>query len=113
VLPRHRRLRTSADFTTTVARGRRCSTRLLVVHAVIDDSSTPARAGIVVSKAVGIAVVRNRVKRRLRAVLNDLGNGLRGGRIVVRALPPAAAADFTELSGDLRDCLNRLQARRA
>jgi ribonuclease P protein component len=112
VLPRNRRLRNSADFTTTVARGRRCSTRLLTVHAVFDDSSAPARAGVVVSKAVGVAVVRNRVKRRLRAGLHDLSHGLPGGRIVVRALPPAATADFHQLSGDLKDCLNRLGTRR-
>jgi ribonuclease P protein component len=78
---------------------------------MFDESSAPARAGVAVSKAVGIAVVRNQVKRRLRAGLHDLGKDLPGGRIVVRALPPAAAADFAQLRGDLKYCLNRLQVR--
>jgi ribonuclease P protein component len=113
MLPLTRRLRTSADFAATVRLGRRCSTRLLTVHASFDDSAPPPRAGVVVTKAVGIAVVRNRVKRRIRAGLYDLGRTLPGGRVVVRALPPAAGAGFAQLNGDLEYCLNRLRAARA
>lgn len=68
----------------------------------------PARAGLVVSKAIGNAVARNVVKRRLRAVLlikiNDLPVG---SDVVVRALPPAASTSF----GDLATQLDRQLAR--
>ena len=64
--------------------------------------------GFVVNKSVGSAVVRNRVKRRLRhaagvriALLPD--NAL----LVVRAQPPAAAASYEELAADLDRCLDR------
>ncbi len=69
----------------------------------------PVRVGFVVSKAVGNAVVRNRVKRRLRAAVADQLRGpLAGhpaGTVVVRALPPAGTADWTELKSDLDSAL--------
>jgi ribonuclease P protein component len=71
--------------------------------------STPARAGFVVSKAVGPAVVRNRVKRRLRHLVRDRLDRLPAGSlVVVRALPPAADADYADLARDLDTALRRL-----
>jgi ribonuclease P protein component len=65
--------------------------------------------GFVVSKAVGNAVVRNRVKRRLRAAVADQLNGPLaqhpGGTVVVRALPPSGTADWDELKKDLDSAL--------
>ncbi len=62
----------------------------------------PSRAGFIVSKAVGNAVVRNLVKRRLRElVAQQLLTAPYGCAVVVRALPPAAAADFVALSSDV------------
>lgn len=62
----------------------------------------PTHVGFVVSKAVGGAVVRNRVKRRLRALSRDLVTPsiATGYSIVVRALP-AAARQSNRLSNDL------------
>jgi ribonuclease P protein component len=61
-----------------------------------------ARAGLVVSKAVGGSVVRHRVSRRLRHLLAPrLGELPAGAMLVVRALPPAAAATSAELGVDL------------
>jgi len=60
-------------------------------------------AGFAVSKAVGGAVVRNRVKRRLRAIMADVLPGLpAGSATVVRALPQAASASFDSLAADVR-----------
>lgn len=62
------------------------------------------------SKAVGNAVVRHRVARRLRhlvaARLADLPTG---AILVVRALPPAAAASSAELADDLDSALRAAQ----
>lgn len=63
--------------------------------------------GFVVSKAVGNAVTRNRVKRRLRAAMASRADLPTGSTIVVRALPAAADASFRELVGDLDACLRR------
>ena len=68
----------------------------------------PARAGVVVSRAVGGAVVRNTVKRRLRHLLRArVAHLAPGSAIVVRALPPAAGATSAELDADLGAALRR------
>ena len=62
-----------------------------------------------VSKAVGNAVVRNRVKRRLRHLTRDLLESLPpSGVLVVRALPAAAAASYTTLGSDLDSAWQRV-----
>jgi len=95
VLPATARLRQRAEFTATVRRGRRGNSGLLAVH--LDPSPPgsvreldPARVGFVVSRAVGPAVVRNRVLRRLRHLMAGRLDLLpAGSRVVVRAFPAA------------------------
>ncbi|MFF5231190.1 ribonuclease P protein component [Dactylosporangium sp. NPDC000521] len=66
----------------------------------------PARAGFVVSKAVGNAVVRNLVKRRLRHLVRPhLADLPPAAMIVVRALPPSATASYEDLGRDLEAAL--------
>lgn len=109
MLSRPLRLHAANDFRETLRQGRRCSTRTISVHARFDDAAPPPRVGFVVNKAVGVAVRRNRVKRRLRAIMHAELVHLPGGRIVVRALPAAAAADFAELTADMTRCLDTLR----
>ena len=75
MLPGRHRLRASSDFTAVLRspRGVRTRSRLVVTHATQTDARTgaPPRVGLVVSKAVGNAVVRNRTKRRLRAAKHN------------------------------------------
>ncbi|WP_092627946.1 ribonuclease P protein component [Actinopolyspora mzabensis] len=67
------------------------------------------RVGFVVSKAVGNAVVRHRVSRQLRHLMRDRLPALPSGTmVVVRALPPAAAATSAELGRDLDKAARRL-----
>jgi ribonuclease P protein component len=62
-----------------------------------------------VSKAVGNAVVRHRVARRLRHVVRDrLGTLTPGNSLVVRALPAAATASSAELGSDFDAAVRRL-----
>ena len=93
----------------TIRHGRRCSTRTIVVHALLEGSARLPRIGFVVNQALGIAVQRNKVKRRLRAIMRAQLPCLPGGRIVVRALPAAASADFGTLAADVRHCVDQLK----
>ncbi|WP_327007224.1 ribonuclease P protein component [Dactylosporangium sp. NBC_01737] len=71
-----------------------------------DAGAVPARAGFVVSKAVGNAVVRNLVKRRLRHLIRSHMAALpSASMIVVRALPASASASFEDLGRDLETAL--------
>ncbi|HEX7396825.1 MAG TPA: ribonuclease P protein component [Propionibacteriaceae bacterium] len=92
MLPAAARLRSSDDFRATVRHGRRIGRTTVVLH-VVSRPDTITRAGFVVSKAVGGAVTRNRVKRRLRhLVAARLADQTKGVDVVVRALPAAATS---------------------
>ncbi|MBE1877512.1 ribonuclease P protein component [Myceligenerans pegani] len=111
MLPAAHRLRRSVDFERTVRRGTRAGRPTLVVHLLTgtgDGSADPPQVGLVVSKAVGNAVHRNKVKRRIRAsAARHVGELPRGARVVVRALPPSATASYHDLDEDLGSCLHR------
>lgn len=105
MLPADRRLTSSDDFRACVRRGVRVGRETLVLHALRTDSP-PSRAGFVVSKAVGNAVTRNRVKRRLRHLAAaTLPQAPVAVDLVVRALPPAASGD---IRGDFEDAFGTL-----
>ncbi|GAA1429673.1 ribonuclease P protein component [Microlunatus lacustris] len=92
MLPRGSRLNASADFRSTIRRGVRVGRPSLVLH-VGPSGTGGVRVGMVVSKAVGNAVTRNRVKRRLRHLaVSQLDRTPAGTDVVVRALPPAGQA---------------------
>lgn len=115
MLPAPSRLRRRPEFAAAVRHGRRVGRARLVVHLEVsnsDDASALPRAGFVVSRTVGDAVTRNRVKRRLRHVVRDRLAALpSGARLVVRALPPAAEATSAELARDLDSALERAMRR--
>jgi ribonuclease P protein component len=109
VLSSENRLRRRTEFSDVVRRGRRAGTPLLTVHLLAAGTADPPRAGLVVSRAVGGSVERSRVARRLRHQLRSLVPGLpAGSRAVVRAAPPAAAADSAALGRDLAGAFARL-----
>jgi len=108
VLARAHRLTSSEEFRRATRAGARAGSRTLVVHLLLLDEGGP-RIGFVVSKAVGNAVTRNRVKRRLRHLTREHLRVLPGSCVlVVRALPAAADAAYSELGSDLDRCLSRV-----
>jgi ribonuclease P protein component len=114
VLAVDHRLRDSDAFRRTVRSGRRAGGAALVTHLLVDEGdslgSEPVRVGFVVSKAVGGAVVRNRVRRRLRhLVRSHLATLPPCATLVVRALPAAAVMDSAELGTELARCLERVR----
>ncbi|WP_433530583.1 ribonuclease P protein component [Micromonospora sp. CA-263727] len=126
------RLRRSSDFAAAVRGGRRAGRGALVVHLTLpgtpeavdvapkparggveEDSAPVSRAGFVVSKAVGSAVVRNKVRRRLRHLVRERLAALpTGSTLVVRALPAAADATYQRLGVDLDAALGAARAGR-
>ncbi|MFG1933498.1 ribonuclease P protein component [Mycobacterium sp. NPDC048908] len=113
MLPARYRMTRSTDFGATVSQGVRAVQPDLVVHASRSDGSQDGpRIGLVVSKAVGSAVQRHRVARRLRHVARTVIDELDpADRIVIRALPSSRTAISARLEQELRTALRRTRHR--
>ena len=102
-LSRAERLRKRSDFLRCYRQGRRRHGALSVLHTVPNDESH-ARLGITVSRKVGHAVTRHRVKRRIREIYRRWSGrtSLPAVDLVVHVKPAAARASFEELRHELR-----------
>ncbi|MBC6404755.1 MAG: ribonuclease P protein component [Rhodospirillales bacterium] len=108
-------LRTRAEFLRVVGRGQKWATPGLVIRVVRreaehpDDAGRP-RLGLIASKKVGSAVARNRVKRRLRALANELlpEHGKPGTDYVLIGRSATVERRFEELRQDLLTALERV-----
>lgn len=104
----------STEFGATVSQGVRAAQPDFVLYALrCDGTGEPGpRIGLIVSKAVGNAVHRHRVSRRLRhaarAILDDLDPA---ERVVIRALPRSRDAVSSRLEQELQTALQRIRAR--
>jgi ribonuclease P protein component len=109
MLPKANRVIKPEDFRTVVRRGRRSASPLAVYYRLERDAGDPLRFGFIVSRAVGGAVERNLMRRRLRAVGREFVDaGTIGADVVVRALPGSAQQDWASLSADMHDALDSL-----
>jgi ribonuclease P protein component len=83
-----------------------------VTYQLMNPNGGSPRFGFIVAKTVGNAVVRNRVRRRLKAAAHSMAPSLPdGAETVFRALPPSADAAFVELSAEVERSASRLAAR--
>jgi len=114
MLPQQSRMRRPEDFRRVLRTGRRAGGSVIAGHLLLADGSSgdPAKVGFVVSRAVGSAVVRNRVKRRLRELMRRRVASLPGGcLLVLRAHPAAAGVRQADLAADLDLVIGRLLRR--
>lgn len=104
-------MRRAPDFRSAVRRGARAGGEHVVVHLLVppvvpDDADTVV--GLIVSRAVGDAVRRTLVKRRLRHVMAQRLDALpAGSAVVVRAAPGAAQASSAVLAAEVDAALVR------
>ena len=103
------RLRQRADF-VAAARGQRTTGPAFVVQKRRRDDDGPARIGFTVTKKVGSAPQRNRIRRRLREVARQTAMDLLISHddLVIVARRAALSRDFESLREDLRVALRRL-----
>lgn len=106
MLARANRVVTAAEFRTVVRRGRRVPTSTAVYHRLATSPERPLRFGVIVSKGVGNAVERNRVRRRLKALGRSVVDAGRSGEdVVIRVIPGEAQRNWDSLSADMHDAL--------
>jgi ribonuclease P protein component len=117
------RLKKRADF-LRVAKGRRFSMPGLVLQMAPsglgltadsgDGTSSPIRLGFTVTKKVGIAVIRNRARRRLRAAAAQIMplHAQPGRDYVLIGREGTLTRPFPDLLADLETALTRIEGRR-
>src|SRR5881296_1510737 len=94
--PKHRRLTQVSEYERVKRDGFTRRGKLLMLNVLPVENSGPCRAGFVTSRRVGSAVVRNRVRRRLREIVRQ--HHLREGFwIVLVARRDAADASYRAL----------------
>lgn len=110
------RLRSRADFTLVQQRGRRLATRYVTLLA-LPNTRTVDRLGVVASRKIGGAVVRNAAKRRLRDIFRRQEPDLASARrprcldIVAIARRELTDAPFQIIEADFVAALDLLRAR--
>lgn len=101
ILPRTNRIRCSADYRFMRNQGRRRHTQNFIVYTFVRKNS-PARLGLTVSRKVGRAVTRNRVKRLLREFFRLHQPLMVPGRDVsIVAKPGADQLDYWQVCEEL------------
>ncbi|MBD0024205.1 ribonuclease P protein component [Gordonia pseudamarae] len=120
------RISSGSDFTRALKYGARVSTRDLIVHVACsgvlpgeqrgprDDVATSGgpRLGLIVSKAVGNAITRHRVARRLRAAFREVSTLIPADTlVVVRARPSADGPSSVGLAAQLSTALEHRRVR--
>jgi len=99
--PKTRRLTRPAEFEHVKKNGRVHRGRLLVISVVPANDADPFRAGFVTSRALGSAVVRNRVRRRLREIVRKHQREIADGVwIVTIARASAGRASYEQLEAE-------------
>lgn len=113
MLPPGARLRRSSAFRAVFDSGKAYPDALVVLHVqAFTDRPGECQVGFSVGKKVGGAVVRNLVKRRLRAIVRlHLQTLAPGHHLVLRARPPAAQAGFDALEAAVCRVLDRARLR--
>ena len=110
-LPRARLIRRRSLFTATRERGRRTTNRWMTLSVLPRDDSAPAdsaEVAFLTPKRIGEAVIRNRLRRRMREIYRRTPGPLAAGAYLVWiARPPAVDLPFAEL----QDCMLTLLRR--
>ena len=103
-MQRQNRLGANRQFNYVYRRGKKASCRELSLLFVKNNQK---RVGFSVSKKVGVAVVRNRTKRRLRECVRPLLPQMRSGLYVFVARPAAAECTYAQLEAKVKQLLRK------
>lgn len=106
MMSKDHRLRKNKQFQRVFRKGRSKANRQFVVYYLQQPHQHTFRFGLSVSKRVGNAVVRNRIKRRIREVMREFDVTLDQTKdYVIIARKPTAQMDYQDIRSSLRHVL--------
>lgn len=101
------RIRSGSDYQVVSRRGTKYVSSRGAIF-MLATPATPVRFGFIVTRQIGNAVVRNRVRRRLKAAARGImADGLIGLSVVYRAFEPAHNASVAEFATDFATAFER------
>ncbi|MCY8974664.1 ribonuclease P protein component [Bacillus atrophaeus] len=101
-MKKRNRLKKNEDFQKVFKHGTSMANRQFVLYVLDQPEAGEFRAGLSVSKKIGNAVVRNRVKRLIRQVLQDEKDKLKQKDYIIIARKPASQLTFEETKKSLQ-----------
>ncbi|MDF1659730.1 MAG: ribonuclease P protein component [Verrucomicrobiales bacterium] len=94
--PRSRRITRRSDFQLVRTKGKSVHGRFLVLGYFKDSEEAPSKLGLITTKRLGNAVIRNRVRRKLRGIMQRIGDRFSPGHWFVLIARNAAAEATSE-----------------
>jgi ribonuclease P protein component len=102
--PRHTAsISSRRTFLALRATGRRGASGPLRIRFLADGDGERPRVAYAIPRRVGSAVARNRLRRRLRAAVDEVAGELSPGAYLISPEPSAASMDFVDLIASLRE----------
>jgi len=103
------RIRGRATFAALARSDRRVRRGSITVTWAPGDPAEPPRVAYAIGKRVGGATARNRVRRRLRAIVRDVQPGLGPGAWLIGAAPEVAKLSYGELQAAVSEAIGALE----
>ncbi|WP_226683782.1 ribonuclease P protein component [Sutcliffiella horikoshii] len=106
---KEQRIKKNKEFQHVFQKGKSMANRQFVIYAVQKADQPVFRIGLSVSKKIGNAVTRNRIKRLVRQAVHEIKEQLPGGvDIVIIARKPAADMSLEEVKKSLQHVIRKL-----
>ncbi|ERN51555.1 ribonuclease P protein component [Alkalihalophilus marmarensis] len=107
-MKKEQRIKKNEDFSSVFKKGQSVANRQFVLYSLKKEGQASFRIGLSVSKKVGNAVVRNRIKRYVRTVFQTYQDVLPGGYdFVVIARHPVSEMDFHQVESSLKHVMKK------
>ncbi|EIT86126.1 ribonuclease P [Fictibacillus macauensis ZFHKF-1] len=111
-MEKQKRIKKNEEFQEVFKRGKSSANRQFVVYTLLKAEQQQARLGLSVSKRVGNAVTRNRIKRVIKEIFRKHEADIAHQEYVIIARNPTASMDFFQMEKSLLHVLQRAGAMR-